>query len=62
MTFEAKYADECSTCWEPIEVGQVARYEGGSRIVHDVCPTLPAAREVCPRCFMERSLSGACGC
>lgn len=66
--FTARYPGKCPACSKPIEIGEelVIDEEYADMAVHADCagrpdPTLPA-REVCPRCFIERAVSGACGC
>lgn len=65
MTFRAKYPGRCTACDEPIEIGdRLATTEDGFH-VHEACPdTFPSVqpRETCPRCWTERSVSGACAC
>lgn len=61
--FEAQYPGTCSACDERFEARTLILVSSsGAR--HDVCPepTPMVAREVCPRCFLEQSVSGACGC
>lgn len=62
--FEAQYPGRCTVCDEWFEKGTEIRMSpAGAR--HDRCPegfTPLTPREVCPRCFMEKALSGACEC
>lgn len=64
--FEARYPGRCVACEERIEVGEDLVMED-EQAVHFGCAgraSQPARRltEVCPRCFTEKSLTGACGC
>lgn len=69
-TFEAKIRSECPAgCGEPIEVGDEVRwaYDGQrERVIHAGCDLIVEKRleagSVCPRCFTEKSVSGACAC
>lgn len=62
MSIEAKYADTCEACDGPIRPGdQIDRDPFTERWMHAVCPH-DEPREVCPECFMQKSLSGACSC
>ncbi|NYD39932.1 hypothetical protein [Nocardioides panaciterrulae] len=64
--FEARYPGRCPACHEPIDVGDDPVMED-HRAVHFECagdqprPQL-VPREICPRCFTEKSVSGACAC
>lgn len=67
--FEARYPGRCPACEDAIEVGDDLAYDEDV-VVHFVCvgrtATHQAAskkpREVCPRCFTQKSVSGACIC
>lgn len=65
-TFQAKYAGRCPDCGESIEVGDVVQYNEDGKVVHGLCDAAvavaPARRGICPDCFTEKSVSGACGC
>lgn len=65
MAFEAKYHGTCGSCQEKITPGQQVKYVDEA-LVHDDCeaeaPREKATGVVCTTCFMEKSLSGACGC
>lgn len=67
--FEARYPGRCRACPDPIEVGDdlVMTDEGavhfgcaGDRAAVAARVTMP--REVCPRCFTEKAVNGACAC
>lgn len=68
QTFEARYRGRCASaaCDRPIEQGdQVVFVDQG--LFHDECALdagapAPLQRPVCPECFTERSVSGACSC
>jgi hypothetical protein len=67
-TFEAKYRSRSSSpvCDRPIRPGDDVVFVD-QELFHDECalddgaPT-PISRPVCPECFTERSVSGACSC
>lgn len=62
--FEAQYSGECEECGERFPPGETIRIVGTGAPVHDVCPDdapVPG-RQVCPRCFTEKAVTGACGC
>lgn len=67
MSFTAKYSGRCSGyCGDPIVPGDAVEYVDGE-LVHDGCtPAAPEvereARPVCPNCFTEIALNGACSC
>lgn len=65
-TFPARYPGRCAACQERIIEGDQIGYTEDDEIVHADCeasaPRETPPRETCPRCFMERSVSGACGC
>lgn len=75
--FTAQYLTDCAGCDEPIVPGEDARAVGDTcEWVHadDQCErVVTAARRggrvvmaqdeyVCPVCFQERAVNGACGC
>ena len=63
--FEARYHSECGECGRRIKPGDMAKYDDRDKVVHVICPEdvgLRAAGEVCGKCFMEKSLTGECGC
>ena len=66
MAFEARYHSDCDECGWRIKPGDLVAYRAGAtEVSHFVCPEdvgLRAAGEVCGRCFMEKSVSGECGC
>jgi hypothetical protein len=64
-TFEARFHSDCVHCGWRIKPGDLAKYGHHDYVVHVVCPEavpLRAVGEVCGRCFIEKSASGACGC
>lgn len=55
---EARHPGRCPECEETFDVGeQVTKHRDGWG--HVQCPQ---PRPVCPECFVERALNGACGC
>ena len=65
MAFEARYEGTCSKCWEEIKPGQMIREERQGSYQHVVCPEPEPepTPDVCPRCFMVKSVNGTCdGC
>lgn len=62
-TLEAWYETDCGDCEAIIKRGQKIEIREG-RWCHVICPDtlLALERRVCPSCFQELSLSGACGC
>ena len=64
-TFEARWATDCFECGWRITPGTLARYNAHDDVVHAVCPDpepLRAVGEVCGKCFLEKSVTGECGC
>lgn len=65
MSFRAKYPGRCPDCGDPIEVGDtlVATQDGLAVHEEDVRRSASElSREVCPRCFTEKAVNGACAC
>lgn len=64
MTFRAKYPGVCGNdCGSRIHEGDEVEYVEGVLVHVDCAPTPePAPRPVCPTCFMEIALNGACSC
>lgn len=69
MSWLAKFPGLCPGCGHGIELGQWIDRANGVGVevyVHEGCsvPLRPEPKvgEVCGRCFMERSLTGECGC
>lgn len=63
--FEARRHSDCAGCGWRIKPGDLAKYDEHDSVVHLVCPEevgLRAVGEVCGRCFMEKSITGVCGC
>lgn len=65
--FEARYPGRCPApaCGQAIEVGDDLIMDDEQAVHFDCAAAPPAAgkpREVCPRCFIERSVNGECGC
>ncbi len=66
--FEARYPGRCPACREQIEVGDDLVFNDDDVVVHFGCanrsavPKIGQSGEVCPRCFIEKAVSGACGC
>jgi hypothetical protein len=63
MSFTGRYPGSCGECGEETKDTEVV-YDGTNTIVHVICPdTVPTkAREICPRCFMEKPATGRCDC
>lgn len=63
MAFGAKYKSLCSSCDSMIEPGELVEYRD-DEVVHVSCPDVVqlVAGEVCGKCFMEKSVTGECGC
>ena len=66
--FEARYPGRCPACGERIDVGDDLVMED-EQAVHFECAGrtgLPdprgRAREVCPSCFTQKAVNGACAC
>jgi len=68
MTFAARHPGKCSACGDLFPEGTAIRRDQSGRCRHANCddPDAPAepivARDVCPNCWLERSVTGACGC
>lgn len=67
--FEARYPGRCPACEEEIRVGDDLIFNDDDVTVHFGCANRPRlspvtgkAREICPRCFTEKSVSGTCAC
>lgn len=67
--FLARYPGRCRSCSEPIEVDDELLMQDEGAVHFDCAGDRNAAyakvskpREVCPRCFTEKSVSGACVC
>ena len=64
-TFEARYPGRCAA-GDEISVGDILAYDSDRQGIHVECadyPDRPKKRgEICPRCFTEKSLTGACAC
>lgn len=62
MSFPANFPGVCAECEQGFLIGdEIERLEWAPGWVHASCPPVKQA-EVCPRCFIEKSVSGACGC
>jgi hypothetical protein len=65
MPFIARYPGKCAGCGEGISPGRVVEYVD-DELVHDGCVPTPERperpRPVCPECFTETALNGACSC
>lgn len=67
MSFAATFPGKCSVCGEWFEEGSTIQrdpFDKGYR--HADCDDADAqpspAREVCDRCWLEKSIDGQCGC
>jgi hypothetical protein len=65
-TFRAKKYSDCLSCGDKIVPNDHVAYEDGFVIHADCCDRAPRnlekKTEVCGSCFMEKSVSGDCGC
>lgn len=63
VNIEAWYDTDCGDCDTRVKKGQTIQLRDGEWC-HAVCPNVLASLErlVCPTCFTELSLSGACAC
>lgn len=66
--FTARYPGRCPACGDPIDIGEDLTWDD-DQAVHFTCAGRPRisviterAREVCPRCFVEKAVNGACAC
>lgn len=65
---ESKLAQSCDVCGGLRKFAPVVKLRQADGVVqwrHEVCPKDQyslAPQGVCPRCFMERSVTGDCGC
>lgn len=69
MTIQARYSGTCPECgdrWQPGDLIRAEAAQPGESPTwqHAVCPESVESLEgdVCPRCFLRRSLTGECGC
>lgn len=68
MSAVARFPSKCPACLGQVEVGDVIvpqeTAQGAQLWVHEVCPPakFDITREVCPVCFTEVSVTGACMC
>lgn len=67
--FPARYPGRCPACRERIEVDEDLIYNDDEVVVHYGCANrstmlaqVGKPAEVCPRCFIEKSTTGVCGC
>lgn len=65
MTFAAKFPGKCSACGDWFAEGvTLTRDAQGYRHAdcNDADDPSPVTREVCRRCWLEKSVTGECGC
>lgn len=67
IPFTARYHGKCVTCGDPIRPGDRVHFpEDGTSLEHVECDAATAPEtltgDVCPKCWLTRSLSGECGC
>lgn len=68
MAVVARWVKKCpANCGTRIEVGDsIAFDEELEEWVHETCAietrSVERVNPVCPKCFMEKAASGACGC
>lgn len=64
--FTARFDGACAAdCGNRIHPGDTVQYVDGQLVHHGCIPTEqpePEPRPVCPSCFMEIALNGACSC
>ena len=66
-SFEARYPGRCANCDDGISVGETLVYDEDDQVIHADCidrsnDRLHKPPEICPRCFLAKSTTGACGC
>jgi len=65
---EARFGGHCAACEQTIQVGERITPDpldgGGKTWIHEKCPAgrFDLQREVCSECWLEKSVSGECGC
>ena len=67
MTFAAQHPGKCSACGDLFPEGTRIRRDETRGYRHADCDTDDSvtptvAREVCDRCWLEKSITGECGC
>lgn len=70
MSIQARYGGECPECgerWQPGDLIRSERTAPGNRNIwqHAACPADAidaVVRSACGTCWLERSVTGACGC
>ena len=64
--FRARFDGVCAAeCPERLHPGDMVQYVDGQLVHHGCLPAAapePEPRPVCPSCFMEIALNGACSC
>ena len=67
MTFAAQHPGKCSACGDLFPEGTHIRRDETRGYRHADCDaddsvTPTVAQEVCDRCWLEKSITGECGC
>lgn len=64
FTITAKFAGKCACCFDPFEVGAiiVSTEDGWILEDHIGLDVAPDPADFCNKCFMQKSVSGACLC
>ncbi|MBW9093136.1 hypothetical protein JNB62_05525 [Microbacterium jejuense] len=64
IVMTAMFATKCDACGGMIQPGQKIGALPDGDWTHVVCPPakFDITRDVCPECFTERSVTGACMC
>lgn len=67
MSFAAQFPGKCSACGDWFTEGTAICRDEGKGYRHVDCgadddPRPSVAREVCDRCWLEKSATGECGC
>lgn len=64
MAFTAKWPGDCRDCDDGIFPGERVEFDDDRNLLHVTCPESLRGgkpKPVCPRCFLELSVTGRCG-
>ena len=63
-TFTAKYRGTCTECDGSIYPGEEVEFTPSGKLAHAECSDDEKGwtSEVCPKCFLRKSLTGECWC